>query len=92
MEFIAEIIFEVIVEGIFSVTFDNPKVKTWVKTLIFSLMVHTITALLVWGAVALFREKDSAWYVLAGLAAVWGIGMLIGTICAHRKGWPNNER
>lgn len=90
MEFIAEIVFEVILEGVFSVTVDNPKVKKWVKTLIFSLMVHAITALLAWGAVSLLRKQDSNGYILAGLAAAWGVGMLIGTICAHRKGWPNN--
>lgn len=90
MEFIAEFILEVILEGFFHFTFDNPKVKIWLKTLIFSVMVHTITALLIWGTVSLFRDGDSAWYVTAALAVAWGIGMLIATIYAHREGWSNN--
>ena len=90
MDFIAEFILEVILEGFFSVTVHNPKVKTWIKTLIFSLFVHILTALMVWGTVSLYQQGDGAWYVIATLAAAWGIGMQIAAIYGHKKGWPNN--
>ena len=91
LECIAEIILQVFAEGVFSFSIYNPKVKNRVKTLIFSVMAHTITALFICGTVALFRERNSAWYVLAVLSAVWGIGMLIAAIYGHKKGWPKNE-
>lgn len=87
MDFLFELLFEVVLEGIFHVTIGNPKVKNWVKTLLFSLFAQGIA---VWIAcMALFGEavSDTGRYVLLGLAAVWSAGTLIGAVFGHRRQW-----
>lgn len=91
MEFIAEFFCEVILEGLFAVTVENPKVKTWVKTTVFLIVSQLLTAIII--AVALDARQYSPTGALIGgiIAAAWGIGMLIAAICGHKKGWPQEN-
>ncbi len=91
MEFIAELIFEVILEGVFGLTIGNPKVKTWTKTIIYFLITQAITALMVLSSVHCLQEGNTGGYVIAGLAVVWGIGMLIATVYSHKRNWKKEE-
>lgn len=91
MDFLLELIFEIILEGIFGVTVNNPKLKLWVRTAFFFVFTQIITVLLAIGTVSIYSAGDGLWYVMAGLAAAWGIGMLIAAIYGHRKGWPKND-
>ena len=90
MDFIAEFIFEVVLEGIFAVTVENPEVKTRVKTAVFLLITQFFTGLLTWITVDAWRQNNDGWIVTCIFAILWGIGMLIAAIYGHKKGWPNN--
>ena len=91
MEFLFELFFEVILQGVFGVTVNNPKLKLWIRTAFFFAFTQIITVLFAIGAGSLCSSGDGAWYVIAAIAAVWGIGMLIAAIYGHRKGWPKND-
>lgn len=91
MDFLMELVFEIILEGVFHLTVKNQRIKLWVRTGFFIVFTQILTVLFAIGAVSLYSSGDRYWYVLAGLAAVWGIGMLIAAIYGHRKGWPKNE-
>lgn len=91
MEFLMELIFEILLEGVFHLTVKNQRIKLWVRTAFFLVFAQILTVLLAIGAVSLYSSGDGAWYVMAGLAAAWGIGMLIGMIHGHKKGWPKND-
>lgn len=90
MDFIAEFICEVILEGLFELTVNNPRIKLWIRTVIFVIFTQTLTVLFSIGAVSLYSSGEGYWYIMAVIAAIWGIGMLIGTILCHKKGWPEN--
>ena len=86
MEFIAALIIGFF-ECCFDITFESANVKNWIKTVLFILLTQTITVLMVWGAVYLFQNGDDTGYVIAALAAAWGIGMLIAAIYSHKRNW-----
>lgn len=91
MEFLMELFFEILLEGVFHLTVKNQKIKLWVRTGFFIVFTQILTVLFAIGAVSLYSSGDGAWYVMAGLAAAWGIGLLIAAIYGHRKGWPKND-
>ena len=91
MDFVMELIFEIILEGVFGVTVHNQRIKLWVRTAIFIFISQIFTVLFAIGAASLLRKGDKTGYVLAAIAAIWGIGMLIAAIHGHRKGWPKND-
>lgn len=53
MGFLCEFIFELILEGIFGVTIKNPRVKTWVKTMVYLLLAEGVVVLLGIAAVSM---------------------------------------
>lgn len=91
MDFLMELIFEIILEGIFHLTVSNQRIKLWVRTGFFIVFSQIFTVLFAIGAASLRSSGDGTWYVMAVIAAAWGIGMLIAAIYGHRKGWPKNE-
>ena len=91
MDFFMELIFEILLEGVCHLTVKNQRIKLWVRTGFFIVFTQIFTVLFAIGAVSLHSSGDGAWYVMAGLAAAWGIGMLIAAIYGHRKGWPKNK-
>ena len=87
MDFLFELIFEVVLEGIFHLTFENPKVKNWIKTLLFSLFAQGITAWMACLALCSDSIDSTGRYVILGIAAAWCIGTLIGAVNGHRRQW-----
>ena len=92
MEFICELIFEIILEGIFGLTVKNPKVKTWTKTAVFLLFAEAIAGFLMWMSVNTYFAGNVAGGIVGGVIALGlGIGFLIGAIYGHKREWKQTE-
>lgn len=91
MDFVMELIFEIILEGVFGVTVHNQRIKLWVRTAIFIFISQIFTVLFAIGAASLLQKDDKTGYVLVVVAVVWCIVMLTAAIHGHRKGWPKND-
>ena len=91
MEFIFELIFEIILEGIFGLTIKNPKLEIWFKTLIFMVITEIIPALmLVSGISAIRREDIGGGVAIIVMGVVLGIGFLVAVIYNHKRGWKQD--
>ena len=92
MEIIGEFIFEIVLEGIFGLTVENPKAKTWVKTMIVSLLFGVLLAL--FGFLAYIGLKGSDWF-LFGVGAILflAFGALGVWLIPHRHkdNWKQDE-
>lgn len=87
MDFIAELICEVILEGIFAVTVENPRVKTWIKTTVFLVFSQLFTGLFIWMTVDAWRDQNNGWIIVGIIAAIWAIGTIIGAVRGHKRNW-----
>ena len=88
MEFLCEIIFEVILEGIFGVTVENPKVKTWVKTAFFVLFCTVFSVFIAWMGWTCYQSGNrSGGIVCWALAAAMETGFLLLATYSHKRGW-----
>lgn len=81
MDFIFEIVFELILEGIFGLTIHNPYVKTWAKTMFFLLFSQAVAGFCLW--IGIKVGSSFLCIVSAALAAVF----LIAAIHGHRNDW-----
>lgn len=87
LDFICELILEIILEGVFAVTVENPKVKTRIKTAVFVVVSQLFTLLLVWiTANAWSTNRDGA-VICSILALVWAIAMVIAAVHGHKRDW-----
>ena len=84
MEFFFEILFEVILEGIFGLTVKNPKVKNWVKTAVFLLISEAVAGLFLW--LSFVGDVDGI-LVVRLIAIALGIGFLAMAIDGHKRNW-----
>lgn len=88
MEFLYELIFEVLLEGVFGATIENPKVKTWFKTVMFLLVAEGVAAVCGMASVSAYRNGNMSGAIICGMIALaLGIGFLIGAIYGHKKNW-----
>jgi hypothetical protein len=88
LELLYEFIFELILEGIFGLTVENPKVKTWFKTVVFLVIAEGIAiTILVCGICTYCSGNTSGGIGMIAVASVLAIGFLIGCIYRHKKGW-----
>lgn len=87
MEIIGEFIFEIVLEGIFGLTVENPKVKTWVKTVAFLVISQLFTAAMAWLTYQAWKTNNDGWIVVAIIAVAWCIGTLISSIYGHKRNW-----
>ena len=93
MDFVGELIFEIILEGLFGLTVKNPKVKTWTKTAIFLLFSELIAAgLLFCGVKALYKDNTDGGIVVIVMSAVLAIGFIAGAIYGHKRDWKQIDR
>ena len=88
MDFLCELIFEIVLEGIFGVTVKNPKLKTWTKTVFFILFSQAIALWILYSGISALQRGNTD----GGIAIViMGIGLIvafaIGTVYGHRKEW-----
>ena len=91
MDILMELIFEIILEGVFHLTVKNQKIKLWVRTGFFIVFTQVLTVIFAIVAASLLQDGDKHGYIILVIAAAWGIGMLIAAIYGHKKGWPKNE-
>ena len=89
MDFIFEFVLEVILEGVFAMTIKNPKVKTWVKTMVFLLISEAMAAVFLWISYAAPQE-GGAWVVRI-IAIGLGLGFLVAAIHGHRTDWKKAD-
>lgn len=87
MDIISEFIFEIVLEGIFGLTVENPNLKTWIKTTVFIVVSQFFTAVLVWMAIDVWRSDNNGWIIYTVIAAAWGIGTLIAAVYGHKRKW-----
>lgn len=87
MDFIFELIFELVLEGIFGLTIHNPKVKTWVKTVVFLLIMEAFAGFFLWLSYNNPEAEAGGDIVCRVIAIVMGLAFLIMAIDAHRRNW-----
>lgn len=91
MDFIGELIFEIILEGIFGLTVNNPKVKTWVKTAVFLILSEAVAGLFLWLSFAAPAEAGPVGDVVCRVVAIaLGVGFLIAAVYGHKRDWKQN--
>ena len=88
MDVIVEFIFEVVLECFLGLTVKNPKVKLWVRTLIYLLLAEGVAVLLGVASVYMYRGGNTDGGIGCGIiSALLAIGFLIGGIYGHRNNW-----
>ena len=92
MEFVYELIFEIILEGIFGLTVKNPKVKTWTKTLFFLLFSQLIAVFILYsGFSALQRGNTDGGIAIVVMGVALIVGFAAGAIYGHKRDWKQAE-
>lgn len=87
MDFIFEFLFELVLEGIFGLTIHNPKVKTWVKTLVFLLITEVFAGFFIWLSYHAPEAEPGGDMVCRVIGIIMGLAFLILAIDAHRRDW-----
>lgn len=88
MEFVLEFLFELIVEGIFSLTVENPKVKTWIKTAVFLIFSEAVAGFVLWLSFAVPVEAGPVGVMVCRVIGIGlGAGFLIAAIHGHKRDW-----
>ena len=83
-----EFIFELVLEAISYVIQDVTISKTWLKTGFFILLFGSLTALFTFMSVSAYKKGNADNCVVTSIiAAVLGIGGLIGAIYGHKRDW-----
>ena len=89
MDAIFEIIFEVILEGIFHLTIHNPKVKTWAKTAVFVVLTQALAGFFGYVAMTIpVEDGDNSGNIICGvIAAAMSIGFAVMAVYGHKRRW-----
>ena len=91
MDLIGQFIFELILEGIFGVTVKNPKVKTWVKTIVYLVFAEAMAGFIAWMSVSAYLSGNTSGGIVCGVIALGlAIGFLIGGIYGHKRDWKQD--
>ena len=91
MDFICELIFEIILEGFFGLTVKNPKAKTWFKTVVFLLFAEAIAGLFIWMSVSTYQSGNISGGIGCGIVcAILAIGFLAAAIYGHKRDWKQD--
>lgn len=92
MDFLGELIFEIILESFFGITIRNENVKTWTKTIIFLVISAVIPVLmLISGIGAIGRGNVGGGVVILVMSAVLELIFVAGAIYSHKRGWKQTE-
>ena len=91
MEFLAELIIEVLLEGVFGLTIDSPKATNWIKTAVFLLISQALTVLFAWLTWTAWQGGNSGATVIGIITLLWMAGTVFGAICKHRAGWKQGK-
>ncbi len=89
MDFVFELIFEIVLEGIFGLTIHNPKAKAWVKTLVFVLITQLLAGFFAFLALSIPpQDGNISCNLICGAAALaLSVGFLIMAVYGHRRDW-----
>lgn len=88
MDFLMEFIFEAILEGVLGVTVGNPKLKIWVRTIIWLLLAEAIPVVLGISAVNMYRNGNTSGGIVGIIiSTALVIGFLILGIYGHKRNW-----
>ena len=80
-----------ILECLFGITIENPKVKTWIKTALYLLLAEGMTVLLGIASVSMYRGGNTSGGIGCGIiSALLAIGFLIGGIYGHKRNWKHD--
>ena len=91
MDFIVEFVFEIVLESILGLTVKNPKIKLWVRTLIWLLLAESVAVLLGVASVYMYRSGNTHGGIGCGIiSALLAVGFLIGGIYGHRNNWKQD--
>ena len=92
MDILIEFVFTAVLEGIFGLTVKNPKVKTWVKTLVFLLLAEGVAlAIGILSFLSFKNGNTSGGIGCMVIAVLLGIGFLIGGIYGHKRDWKQDD-
>ena len=92
MDFLFELIFEIILEGVFGATIRNPNVKTWFKTTVYLLLAEGVAVLLGIASVSMYRGGNTSGGIGCGIiSALLAIGFLIAGIYGHKRSWKQHD-
>ena len=88
MEFLSELVLELILETIFGLTIENPQVKIRVKTGIFVVFSQLVAGVILWmGIKTCLNGNIAGGIVVCVISAALSIGFLIGAVSGHKRGW-----
>ena len=90
MDFLLELLFEVILEGIFGLTVKNPRVKTWIKTLVFLLISEAFAGFFLWLSYHAPAAEPGGDIVCRVVAIALGVGFFVAAIYSHRRNWEKD--
>ncbi len=89
MDLLVEFVFDFVLEGIFHLTFGNPKLKTWIKTVFFLLFSEAIAGLFLWIS---FEAADRFGALVCRIIALaLGVGFLALAFWGHKRDWKQAE-
>ncbi len=92
MEFLYELIFEIILEGIFQVTIKNPKAKTWFKTVFFLVLTELIAVLMLICGISVIRSGNTeGGIVILIMCVCLAAGFAVAAFCGHKREWKQTN-
>ena len=92
MDFLCDLIFEIILEGLFGITVKNPKLKTWTKTAFFLLFSELIAAWILFSGISAWqRDNIEGGIVISLMGAALAIGFAAGAAYGHKRDWKQAQ-
>lgn len=91
MDFLLELVGELLFEAPFEAAMESRRVKTWVKTLLFSLLGGAMAALFTVMTVSVWRDQQNivGTAVLALITLGWSAFVVFGAIRGHKRKWKH---
>ena len=84
MEFVMEFLLGLFFEIPFDMAMESKRLKTWVKTLLFSLVCGVISVVL-----AIIAFEPPFILEVAVIWGIWTIFSVVGAIIGHRRKWKS---
>ena len=89
MDFLLELLFEGLLEGISALTIENQKVKTWVKTAVFVVLSQVVAGFAWFLALSVPPVDGNAGgnYICGAIALALTVGFLLAAVDGHNRDW-----
>lgn len=90
IDFIIEFFLEVFLDVVFHLTVENPKLKTWIKTMFFLLTTEPLAGLFLWMS---FRITEWEGVLVCRIIALcFGLGLLVLAFFGHKRAWKQRQQ